>query len=392
MEDPDNNMKLTLNGTNSVDIGEDMQHNASPNETSCASKDEGSNDLWSDFAGYCKTSLVQQQFFGTFCELSLREKDDSTEKSSLQQSSKVPHSFKNHRFPVQCHKSSTNHERDNESKPSVSITNACAPEFSTLKLGVSGNAEEEILSGNNPGQSEAFVDNSVADSAVKWTIFEGNGQFVNSTLQTVNYSETEFSGFGTNGVLCPTSSLFSQNQEILSASSALKNSFPSEPVRHSFGDIPTLEKLLEKNGEKSDTSKAETSSSHEFAFAWEMLQDLNKVALRSCWNVSHTREKLLSTLGIDQNQKDVGQADLQFLEDTMTCCSDLEKIGALQEVAGLPENGTKTLIQTRISVTPSQRTGRSFTHRLETVFVQWLQMNGNRVREAPRIKKNSLFL
>ncbi|XP_067847766.1 uncharacterized protein [Heptranchias perlo] len=393
VEDPDSNMKHILNGADLAGIGGDMQHNASPSEKSCASRDEGSNELWSDFAGYCKTSLVQQQFFGTYCELPLREKGDSAERSSLQQSSKVPNSsFKNHRFPVQHHKSSTNREYGNEPKPSILITNACAPEFSTLKLIDSVNTEEELLSGNNPGQSTAFADNNLADSPVKWTSFEGNGQLVNGTFQTVDCNESEFSGFGTNGGLCPTSTLFSQNQEILSASSALKNAFPSEPVRHSFEDITTLEKLLEINEEENDANKAKTSTSHEFSSAWEVLQDLNKVALRSCWNVSHAREKLLSTLGIDQNQKDIVQADLQFLDDTMASCSDLDTIRTLPEVTAVPENGTKTLIQTRISVTPSQRISRSFTHRLETAFVQWLQMNGNRVQAAPRIKRNSLFL
>ncbi|XP_067895168.1 uncharacterized protein [Heterodontus francisci] len=400
MEDPSSNMKHILNGVDSVDTGEDMQLNASTNKASCASKDEENNELWSDFAGYCKTSLVQQQFFGTFHELSLREEDDSADKSSQQQSSQIPNgSFKNHHFPVQHHKS-TNHKCDSEFKTSVSITNACAPKF-TLKLNVFEKAEEELFSGNNPSQSAVFADNSLADSALKWTTFESNDQLANGTLQTVDCSDTEFSDFGTNAALCPTSSPSSQNQEIVSASSAVKavtwnllenifqNSFPSEPMRHSFEDIPTLEKLLEINGKESDANGAKTLTSPEFASAWEVLQDLNKVSSRSCWNVSDSREKLLSTLGIDQNQKDVGQAGLQFPEDTMDCCSGLEKIGALPEVT---KNGTKALIQTRISVSTSQRTVRSFTHRLETVFVHLLQMNGNRVREAPRIKRNSLFL
>ncbi|XP_041071205.1 uncharacterized protein LOC121292827 [Carcharodon carcharias] len=390
MEDPVSNMKHILNGAELVSVREGLQLNASTN----TSKNEESNELWSDFAGYGKAS----QFCGTFHELSLREKDDFAEKSFQKQSSKsLNGTFMNHHFPIQRHKS-TNGKCDNELKASVSIIDACAPKFNMLKLNFSGNAEGELLRGHNPGQSAAFVDDSFIDSAVNWTTFESNGQLDNDTLQ-IDCSETEFSDFGATGALCPTSSPFSENQEIVSAGSALKadtrnllekvfqNSFPSEPMKHSFEDIPTLLKI---HGEESDAIKAKTSP--EFPSAWEVLQDLNKVSSRSSWNVSHTRQKLLSTLGIDQNQKDIGQGDIWFLEDRMGCRSDLEMLSALPKVTTVTENGTKTLIQTRIPVTPFPRTGRSFTHRLETVFIQWLQVNGNRVRDVPRIKRNSLLL
>ncbi|XP_078090120.1 uncharacterized protein LOC144507166 [Mustelus asterias] len=397
MEDPISKMKHNLNGADLMGGREDIQLNAPTNEGSFASNDEENNELWSDFAGYCKTS----QFCGTFRELSSREKDDFAGKSFQEQSSKIPKGgFTNHHFPNQRHKS-TNRRCDNGLNSSVSTTDACALKFSLLKSNISGNAEEEPPRGHNPGQSAAFVDNSFTDSAANWTTFERNGQLVEGTLQT-DCGETEFSGFGT--TLCPTNSPFSDNQEVLSAHSALKadtrnllekvfqDSFPSQPTKHSFEDIPTLEKFLEINGEESDANRAKTLTSPEFSSAWEVLQDLNKVYLRSSWNVSHARQRLLSTLGIDQNQKGVGQCDLQYLEDTTACCSDLEKISALPNVPPVSENGTKTLIQTRIPVTPLPRTGRSFTHRLETVFIQWLQMNGNRVREVSRIKRNSLFL
>ncbi|XP_051877534.1 uncharacterized protein LOC127573387 isoform X2 [Pristis pectinata] len=345
MEDAISDMKHILNRADSV---EDKQQNALPKEVPSASMEEGNNDIWSDFASYCKTPLIQQQCVGTFCGFPVMEENDPVAKHSLQQNSKVFNdNFKNHHpFPTQDHKSHINYEFDNESKFSVSVTNADAQEVSISKLDISRNVEDD------PGQSAAF-----ADSTLKWTSCESNGQLVEGTFQS-DCSETEFSDFGAGGILCPITSPLLQIQEILSANSALKadawnlvenifqNSFPSEPVRHVFEDFPALEKPPEINGEESDPNKAIPSTSYEFANVWEDLQDLNKVALRSSWNVSHTREKLLSTLGIDQTQKDDGQADL---EDAMASYSNLEKTGLLPEVAALPNNGPKALIQTRES-------------------------------------------
>ncbi|XP_060685175.1 uncharacterized protein LOC132818312 [Hemiscyllium ocellatum] len=395
MEDPVSNMKHILNGADLMGMRKDTLLNASTSKTLCSSKDEENSELWSDFAGYCKTSVVQQQFFGTFHELSLREKDDSAEKSF--QHSKIPNGyFTNHHFPTHHH-NPTNDKCDNELKTSVSTINACAPMCRMLKLNSSVNTEEDLLGCSNPEQPAVFVDNNFADSAVNRTLGS-------DTIQTINDKETECSGLGSTEALCPVNPPLSENQAILSASSALKadtrsllenilqNSFPSEPIKCSFEDIPTLEKVLKIIGEESDTNKANTLTSLEFPKMWEDVQDLNSLSLRFCWNVSHSREKLLSTLGIDQNQKDTGQSDLQFLEDTMACSLDLEKTGALPEVTTVSENGTKALIQTRIPVSAFPRTGRSLTHRLESVVIQWLHLNGNRVREVPRIKKSSLFL
>ncbi|XP_059505127.1 uncharacterized protein LOC125455306 isoform X2 [Stegostoma tigrinum] len=400
MRDPISNRKHILNGANLMRMKKDMLLNASTSKTLCMAKDEENNELWSDFAGYGQTSLVQQQFFGTLHELPLRE-DSSAEKSFQCHSSKIPNdNFANHHFPTHHH-NPTNYKHDNELQTSASVINASAPQCSMLKLNSSVNAEEDLLRYSNLDQPAVFVNNNFADSAINWT-FGSNGQLVNDTLQTLNWNETEFSGLGSPGELCPVNPPFSENQAILSASSALKadtrnhlinilqNSFPSEPIKHSFEDIPTLEKLLEVNGKECDANKAKTSP--EFPTMWEDIQDLNSLSLRSSWNVSHSREKLFSTLGIDQNQKDVGQSKLQFLEETVACGSDLERTSALPEVATVPENGNRALIQTRIPATPPPRTSRSFTHRVETVVIQWLQMNGNRVREVPRVRKKSLFL
>ncbi|GCC27362.1 hypothetical protein chiPu_0005786 [Chiloscyllium punctatum] len=396
MEDPVSNMKHILNGADLMGMRKDTLLNASTSKTLCSSKGEENSELWSDFAGYCKTSVVQQQFFGTFHELSLREKDDSAEKSF--QHSKFPNGYFTNHFPTHHH-NPTNYKCDNELQTSVSTINACAPMCRMLKLNSSVNTEEDLLGCSNPEQPAVFVDNNFADSAVNRT-FGSDGQLVNDTIQTISDKETEFSGLGSAGALYPVNPPFSENQAILSASSALKaetrslmenilqNSFPSEPIKSSFEDIPTLEKVLKINGEESDANKANTLTSLEFPRMWEDVQDLNSLSLRFCWNVSLIREKLLSTLGIDQNQKDIGQSDLQFLEDIMACSSDLEKTGALPEVTTVSENGTKALIQTRIPVSAFPRTGRSLTHRLESVVIQWLHLNGNRVREMPRIKKS----
>ncbi|GCB80511.1 hypothetical protein scyTo_0018137 [Scyliorhinus torazame] len=223
MGDPINDMKHNLNGADLAGVREGTQHNSSTNESTFASKDEEGNELWSDFAGYSKTS----QFCGTFRELSLREKDDFSGKSFWEQSS-IKGSFTNHHFPIQRHKSS-NRKCENELNASVSVTDVCIPKISMSKLNVSEKAEEELLRGHNPGQSAAFVDYSFTDSAVNGTTFERNGQLVGDTLQT-DCTETEFSGFGATEALCPMNSPFSENQEILSASSALKVSLTSSFV------------------------------------------------------------------------------------------------------------------------------------------------------------------
>ncbi|XP_072138057.1 uncharacterized protein [Mobula birostris] len=387
MEDAVSDEKPILAG---ADLAEDKQKNVLPKELSSAWMEEGSNDIWSDFASYCKTPLVLQQGVGT-CGFPVIEENSSVEEHSLQQSSNVFNdNFRNHHpFPGQGHKSHTRDEFDGESKLSVSAANACAQSVSTSKLDVSRDAND------NPGQCVGF-----ADSTLKWTPCENNDWFVESTFQS-DCRETATSDFDAGGVLCPTSSSLLQIQEILSANSALKvdarnlienifqNSFPSQPIKHGFEDFPALEKSLEMNGEGCDPIKAMESTSYEFANALEELQDLNKVCLKSSWKVSHSREKLLSTLGIDQSQKDNGQADLK---DAMPSYSDLEKTEVFAGVAALPHNGTKALIQTRISVMPPQRVSHGFGHRLETAFVQWMQMNGNRALKIPKIKRHSWFM
>ncbi|XP_048456062.1 uncharacterized protein LOC125481044 [Rhincodon typus] len=222
MEDPISNRKHILNGADLMRMRKDMLLNASTSKTLCTAKDEENSELWSDFAGYCKTSLVQQQFFGTLHELRLREKDDSVEKSFQHHSSKIPNgNFANHHFPTHHH-NPTNYKHDNELQTSASVINACAPKCSMLKLNSSVNAEEDLLRCNNSDQPAVFVDNNFADSAINWT-FGSNGQLVNDTFQTLNCDETEFSGLGSPGELCPVNPPFSENQAILSASSALKD-------------------------------------------------------------------------------------------------------------------------------------------------------------------------
>ncbi|XP_069772687.1 uncharacterized protein [Narcine bancroftii] len=350
MEYAISDMKHTLNGAVSV---EDKQQDPFSKEVLNAFKEEGSSDLWSDFKNYYKTPLIQPQCDGIFCGLPAKEENESLERSSLQQSSKVPNDvFKNHYcLPGQGCKL----ECDKESNLFVSAAN---------------------------------------DSGLKWTS-ECNCQLVKATFQT-DCNEAEPSDFGAAGILLPVASPLAQDQQILSANSVSKadaqnlvenifqNSFPSEPVCHVFEDFPVLEKTLEIN-EESDPNKA---TSCESGNLWKNLQDLNKVALRSSWNVLHTREKLLSTLGVDQNQQTNRQADQ---EDDVGSHSDLEKTEELLGVAALPDNSSKALIQTRISVTPSQRASHGFSHHLETVFMQWMQMNGCRGREAPRIKRHSWF-
>ncbi|XP_059814198.1 uncharacterized protein LOC132385981 [Hypanus sabinus] len=385
MEDAVSDEKHILTGADSV---EDKQKNVLPEELPSAWMEEGSNDIWSDFASYCKPPLVPHQGVGT-CGFPMIEENNSGEEHSLQQGSNVFNdNFRSHHpFPSQDHKSHTRVEFDNESKLSVSAANAYAQSVSTSKLNISRDAND------NPGQGVGF-----ADSTLKWAPFESNGWLVESTFQS-DCRETTTSDFG--GVLCPPTSSLLQIQEILSANSALKvdkrnlienifqNSFPSQPIKHAFEDIPALEKSLEMNGEGSDPIKAMESTSYEFANALEELQDLNKVCLKSSWKVSHSREKLLSTLGIDQNQKDNGQADLK---DAMASYSDLEKTEVFAGVAALPHNGSKALIQTRISVMPPQRVSHGFGHQLETAFVQWMQMNGNRALKIPKIKRHSWFM
>ncbi|XP_078263178.1 uncharacterized protein LOC144597566 [Rhinoraja longicauda] len=369
---------------NRADSMEDEQQDALPTETSSALKEEGSNDIWSDFASYCKTPHLQQQGVGSFCGLPTKEKDDSIKRSSPQQGFKVLNgSLKSHyHILAQLHKSD---ERDSESKLAESVTSAGKQPGTASQLDTSGYVEK-----NNPGQS--------ADSAVTWTAPVCHDQSMDGTLQTDR--ETECSDFGAGAILFSATTSLLQIQEILAANSALttdswnlvenifQKSFPSGPVKHDLEDFPVMEHSLEKHGEESDPNKEMALSSYEFANAWGELHDLNKVALRFSWNVSSTRVKLLSTLGIDQNHKDDGRADL---EDALTC-SDLEKTGVLPGVATLSDHGPKALIQTRISIMPSQRAAHGLSQRLEKVFVRWMQMNGSRAQKTQRINRPLSFM
>lgn len=372
---------------NRADSMEDEQQDALPRERSSALKEEGSNDIWSDFASYYKTPHLQQHGVGSFCGLPATEKNDSIKRSSPQQSFKVRNgSLKNHHHVLaQLHNSDTSYECDDESKLSVSVASAGKQQDTVSQLDISGYVEK-----NDPGQS--------ADSADKWTAQVYHDQSMDGTLQTDH--ETECSDFGAGAIIFPATESLLQIQEILTANSALttdswnlvenifQKSFPSEPVKHDLEDFPELEHSLEKHGEKSDPNKAMSLLSYEFANAWGELHDLNKVALRFSWNVSSTRVKLLSILGIDQNHKDDGRADR---EDDLAY-SDLEKTGVLPGVAALSDHGPKALIQTRISIMPSQRTGHGLSQRLEKMIVQWMQMNGSRAQKTQRIKRPLWFM
>lgn len=190
---------------NSADSMEDEQQDALPRERSSALKEEGSNDIWSDFASYYKTPHLQQQDVGSFCGLPATEKNDSIKRSSPPQSFKVRNgSLKNHHHVLaQLHNSDTSYECDDESKLSVSVASAGKQQDTVSQLDISGHVEK-----NDPGQS-----------ADKWTAQVYHDQSMDGTLQTDR--ETECSDFGAGAIIFTATASLLQIQEILAANSAL---------------------------------------------------------------------------------------------------------------------------------------------------------------------------
>lgn len=89
---------------------------------------------------------------------------------------------------------------------------------------------------------------------------------------------------------------------------------------------------------------------------WRTLRDFdNTPSLRHPRSKSHCQENLLSVLGIDANQKDISESQADIFEESNV--KDDEDV----RFDGFSVNDCKTLIQTKLSVSPDSRHGHLFT-------------------------------
>ncbi|XP_074852479.1 uncharacterized protein CLBA1 [Carettochelys insculpta] len=156
----------------------------------------------------------------------------------------------------------------------------------------------------------------------------------------------------------------------LSFEDTFKLSFPEVTVPHSTENIRSLDQVLDTDNE--DTGIPECMK-RQFCIdsgnLWRTLRDSSSTTGLSCpWNKSHCQENFLSALGIDLNQKDFSGDNKDGLEGT-----DIKGNEDLEE-DGFNISNCKTLIQTKLSVSPDSRRGHFFTYNL---FLRKTPSNGN---------------
>ncbi|XP_005047733.1 PREDICTED: uncharacterized protein C14orf79 homolog isoform X1 [Ficedula albicollis] len=146
-------------------------------------------------------------------------------------------------------------------------------------------------------------------------------------------------------------------QEDDSYEEIFKLSFPEIFVPQSGECIRSLNQVLDAKNEDVWTPELlKNQFCMDSGTVWRALRDFdNSPSLRHPWSKSHCQENLLSVLGIDANQKGVSENQADILEE-----SD-DKDNEDFRLDGFSVNDCKTLIQTKLSVSPDSRHGHLFT-------------------------------
>uniref|UniRef100_A0A8C5TTJ7 Clathrin binding box of aftiphilin containing 1 n=1 Tax=Malurus cyaneus samueli TaxID=2593467 RepID=A0A8C5TTJ7_9PASS len=211
---------------------------------------------------------------------------------------------------------------------------------------------------NSKGRScEGLSESSfiTSEPSGSWGDFEGfkepadKSERLNHSLEVLVKS-TEISGADPD----PSSGGCSASAARLSAEPPLyeeifKLSFPEVIVAQSRESIISLEQILDTNNE--DAGIPELSKNQ-----CRTLRDFdNTPSLRHPWSKSHCQENLLRVLGIDANQKDIPESQADIFEESNA--KDNEHFG----FDGFSVNDCKTLIQTKLSVSPGSSHGHLFS-------------------------------
>ncbi|XP_030070931.1 uncharacterized protein CLBA1 [Microcaecilia unicolor] len=145
----------------------------------------------------------------------------------------------------------------------------------------------------------------------------------------------------------------------LSYDDIFKSSFPDMPVHQSSENIVSLNRLLEISSEdKGVVELMKEQLRIGSVNIWRTHDTTTESGLRSLWNESHCLKSLILTLGIDSDRKNVLDSTDHLGE------TDLKDAQEPTEVDGFSVNGSQTLIQTKLSVSPDTKRGRFFTYQL----------------------------
>ncbi|XP_009998958.1 PREDICTED: uncharacterized protein C14orf79 homolog [Chaetura pelagica] len=178
------------------------------------------------------------------------------------------------------------------------------------------------------------------------------------------------------GHFCSEPSLPSGIQEASSSHSEANHSyedifklgFPEVFVSESRESIRSLDQVLDTNNE--DVGIPELTKNQpciDSGNIWRRLKDFdNTPSLRHPWTKSHWQENLLSVLGIDANRKDFSGSQDDVFEES--------NVNEDFRVDGFSINDCKSLIQTKLSVSPASRHGQLFTCSL---FLKTTSSDGN---------------
>ncbi|KFP25655.1 Uncharacterized protein C14orf79, partial [Colius striatus] len=167
------------------------------------------------------------------------------------------------------------------------------------------------------------------------------------------------------GHFCSEPSLHSGTQEASSFLSEVNHSyedvfkmgFPEVFVSQSRESIRSLDQVLDTNNEDAGIPDlVKNQLCVDSGNIWRTLRDFdNTPGLRHLWNKSHCQENLLSALGIDASQKGFSEIqDAVFDESNVKDNEDFR-------FDGFSMNDCKTLIQTKLSVSPDPSHGHLFT-------------------------------
>ncbi|XP_010116368.1 PREDICTED: uncharacterized protein C14orf79 homolog [Chlamydotis macqueenii] len=149
-----------------------------------------------------------------------------------------------------------------------------------------------------------------------------------------------------------------------------KLGFPEIFVSQFRESIRSLDQILDTNNEDVGIPELEKNQlCIDSGNIWRTLRDFdNTPSLRHPWSKSHCQENLLSVLGIDANQKDFSESQDDIFEESNVKDYDDFRFD------GFGINDCKTLIQTKLSVSPDSRHGHLFTSNL---FLKTTSSNGN---------------
>ncbi|XP_003214339.1 uncharacterized protein CLBA1 [Anolis carolinensis] len=225
---------------------------------------------------------------------------------------------------------------------------------------------------------ETSYDTSVVESNSSWGDFEAFSEvnISNSPESLGKLSEKQvcMNGVDLNHKCTATSwtQCFSQmarhhrketSTNIMAASTTedvIKLSFPDIPVPQFLEKISSLEQILYTETENTEPPECtEQQLCIDSADVWKTLTSCSNLSSLKCRrNESRHQENLLAVLGIDVHQKALPEGEDDILEET---CIKENEDSSVDQCNG---NMCKSLIQTKLSVSPDARKNHLFTYNL----------------------------